>query len=817
MKEKICSLFLAFVLVLGLLPTTGLAAETPAPFSASAGDAALTITKSDTNYTYTDYDNTEYTVPLYVVRVPSDAKSATLDFGTDTRIAYAYSDSTSSSYQGDCSGSDSGYESYGQVGLTTATIPEAYFSCYVHVQTPYNDSWSSTFLYAVAFVTDAESGNGENKDRSVRDYASLMNGIAAAYTSSTDAWTTLDMAAYGKNIKADGYSNSSAAPTALAEAALGQTPNLSALSSFDVTGAYAIYSAPYVLLAYDAAEADDTEFLTKRSDLKAALVTYLNALDPNDADTDEVTPILAALGPYYNRDDTSLDTAVANAITWLSDRQNQDGTFSYYGTSNANTTAFVIVALSALGIDAHTDSRFVKDKSAVEGLFSFALSSMDGFGYKGNVTKNDLATEQGFRALVAYARFVENGKLAYNNKKSTYNIYLDADVNAAFPADPQISATVSTQPPDSGNHDGTITVSFSLTGDKFHYNKDTQTYTSSHTNPTWISRTSVTVPAGSTVKDVTHLMLDNAEMEYVTDGAYISEINGLAEFDNGPDSGWMYRHNGLIADESYADRVLEDGDTVRWFYADDYLAETNYEGNWDSINKAIRDQRAADKVIDLIDAIGEVTQDSGDAIKAARKAYDALTDDQQELVTNYDVLVAAEATYAKLIAPLPFIDVAEDFWAYDAIKWAYENGYMSGKTDTTFEPGSSVSRQQVWMILARHSGEEPANMADAKAWAVVNGISDGTHPGNAVTRQQLVALLYRYATLMGYDVDDRADLTVYPDAGAVAGYAQDAMAWSVANGIVGGTTVGTLNPWGNATRAQFAAILYRFCEKMDNP
>ena len=114
------------------------------------------------------------------------------------------------------------------------------------------------------------------------------------------------------------------------------------------------------------------------------------------------------------------------------------------------------------------------------------------------------------------------------------------------------------------------------------------------------------------------------------------------------------------------------------------------------------------------------------------------------------------------------------------------------------------------MILARLSGADPANMAEARTWAIENGISDGTTPGNAVTRQQLVALLFRYATMMGYANDARADLSIYPDADTVASYAVEPMQWSVANSIVAGTSDGTLNPTGTATRAQFAVILYRF-------
>ena len=135
---------------------------------------------------------------------------------------------------------------------------------------------------------------------------------------------------------------------------------------------------------------------------------------------------------------------------------------------------------------------------------------------------------------------------------------------------------------------------------------------------------------------------------------------------------------------------------------------------------------------------------------------------------------------------------------------------MNGISATTFSPSGTVSRQQVWMILARMAGANPANMAEAKAWSVANGISDGSNPGGAVTRQQLVALLYRFAAQYGYDTTAKADLSGYPDAASLASYATDAMAWSVANGIIGGTTQGTLNPTGTANRGQFAAILWRF-------
>ena len=205
-----------------------------------------------------------------------------------------------------------------------------------------------------------------------------------------------------------------------------------------------------------------------------------------------------------------------------------------------------------------------------------------------------------------------------------------------------------------------------------------------------------------------------------------------------------------------------------------------------------------------------VTDKDGDTVKLTKKS------DTKYTFTMPSGKVEVEATFVKIEeAPeQTFIDVPDGYWAEDAIAWASENGYMNGNTAVTFNPEGTVSRQQLWMILARLSGYNPADMAEAKSWAVDNGISDGTAPGGAVSRQQLVTILYRYAVRMGYQTDRTADLTVYPDHAGVAAYAKDAMSWSVANSIVGGTTQGTLNPAGTATRAQFAVILSRFCENI---
>lgn len=175
--------------------------------------------------------------------------------------------------------------------------------------------------------------------------------------------------------------------------------------------------------------------------------------------------------------------------------------------------------------------------------------------------------------------------------------------------------------------------------------------------------------------------------------------------------------------------------------------------------------------------------------------------------------VRVEVTYKLANAPAAqpaFSDVPNTYWAAEAIQWASENGYMMGNSAYTFNPEGRITRQQMWMIMARMAGASPADFTAARSWAIGNNISDGSNPGNSVTRQQMVAILFRYAQLMGFSTSGGTDLTAFPDQGSVASYAQEALQWSVGNGIVGGTADGRLNPGGTATRAQFATILQRF-------
>ena len=168
-------------------------------------------------------------------------------------------------------------------------------------------------------------------------------------------------------------------------------------------------------------------------------------------------------------------------------------------------------------------------------------------------------------------------------------------------------------------------------------------------------------------------------------------------------------------------------------------------------------------------------------------------------------------------ATLPFTDVSTGAWYFDAVSYVYANGLMDGTSGTTFEPDANMTRAMVWAILARVDGETVtgANWADtAREWAVANGVSDGENASGYVTREQLAAMLWRYAVYKGYDVSIGEDTNIlsYDDFADLSEYAIPAMQWACGAGVITGVTDATLVPQGEATRAQVAAMLMRFVE-----
>lgn len=159
-------------------------------------------------------------------------------------------------------------------------------------------------------------------------------------------------------------------------------------------------------------------------------------------------------------------------------------------------------------------------------------------------------------------------------------------------------------------------------------------------------------------------------------------------------------------------------------------------------------------------------------------------------------------------------DDTRDHWAEDAIDFATAHELFAGTSAATFTPDSPMTRAMLMTVLARFDGEDTAGGSvwyeKGMAWAVANGVSDGSNPNGSITREQFATMLWRYAGSPAAG----GSLTGFSDAGSVSGYATDAMRWAVSTGIISGMGNGLLAPQGNATRAQVAAILMRFTENL---
>ena len=157
-----------------------------------------------------------------------------------------------------------------------------------------------------------------------------------------------------------------------------------------------------------------------------------------------------------------------------------------------------------------------------------------------------------------------------------------------------------------------------------------------------------------------------------------------------------------------------------------------------------------------------------------------------------------------------FKDVPQNSWFASAVQYVTSSSLMNGTSTTAFSPSATMSRGMLMTVLARYAGESTEGgtvwYEKGMNWAKNKGISDGSAPNRNITREQLAAMLYRYAG----EPDGAADLSAYADAGSVSAYAETAVQWCVKNGILTGKTSSTLAPKATATRAECAAMLQRF-------
>ncbi len=206
--------------------------------------------------------------------------------------------------------------------------------------------------------------------------------------------------------------------------------------------------------------------------------------------------------------------------------------------------------------------------------------------------------------------------------------------------------------------------------------------------------------------------------------------------------------------------------------------------------------------------------------------YDAKTGLATFTVTHFsEYVVGVDKEWVN-----PFTDVKESDWFYGDVAFVAKKGLMSGTSATTFAPHAATSRGMIVTILYRLEGQPAVTgtnsfddvtsgkyYENAVIWAaqnsIVSGYGDGRFgPDDDITREQLAAILYRYAASKGYDVTATTSLDAFTDAAGVSGYAVDPMKWAVANGLISGKGNGILDPQGSAERCQVAAILHRFDE-----
>ena len=426
---------------------------------------------------------------------------------------------------------------------------------------------------------------------------------------------------------------------------------VSKLSNATTTGGlgpYGIYTAPYILLAYDSGnyEVSESADLSRSEVIRYMLNQQTASCWGGDVDTTAM--VLPALAPYQTTGSAftdealaaSVNTAVDNAVTWLSAQQEDDGSFSYWGTKNSNSTSMVILGLSALGINADTDSRFIKVKgiSALKDLLSYQTSDHQ-FG-KTDTTYNAFATQQGYLALAAYRSLANNA----SNGGNIYKFSPQVTLYEAWPSSRILTDIIITSHPAiklkgsslSGNElevkakyksestQELVTLSgpgidYSIIGDDFstpgtktvqvlYYGKTASFIvvindpSSSSVNAktvsirvrgangaTLLSDSDFVIDENRTsVLDVLKSVLGTAGYTVVLNAAgdYVESIDGVGEFDFGKNSGWLYSVNGVTPPTtSSADYLPKNGDSILWYYTEDYTKDSSSSG-WSSGSSA---------------------------------------------------------------------------------------------------------------------------------------------------------------------------------------------------------------------------------------
>lgn len=624
------------------------------------------------------------------------------------------------------------------------------------------------------------------------DPVKVMDTVAAANTERAADWWAMDMGAYARAYPDKGVALTEAAKqnyinaaiTAIQSAGATDTTYDKAILALTANGVDATrlyptansstalnaitllnkadksasaWSAPYTLAAYN--QADFTGTQNYEQQLVEALLRAQKADGSWDewGTIDTTANVLAGLAFYAG--DSRVKTAIDKAVDYLATQLGESGIYSdAFSGPNANSTAMVIIGLTAVGVDPEKDARFSRNGlSVVEGLMSFALANNTGFGFTDNISYNDAATEQSFRALIALTQFRAAGK--------AFNVY---DFSAGKTEPAYASGAGETEKPSeepTQGEDITVTVTISTP------------------DGTWLSK-SVTVKKGSTVYHAFTKALGGSGITAVgAESGYIRSMTKggvtYGEFTSGPNSGWLYKVNGRLPSLPLTQQAVADKDYVLWYYTSDWKTDPN-------AGKMGDEEVTAADVIKLIDAIGTVSKYSGNAIAAARTAYNKLPADQRKLVTNYDKLAAAEAAYVEILKAL-----REDETA---------TGWRKTHSDTldTIKTGELAFGSE-WLViaLARSGRDVPDSYYDSVVKAVQSAkgqLSDKKSTEYARTILALTAIGKDPTDVGGYDLlarlADMDDVTYQGINGAIfALLALDSGKYDVPAAAEGGTQV----------------------------
>lgn len=516
-----------------------------------------------------------------------------------------------------------------------------------------------------------------------------------------------------------------------------------------------IYTLPYVIIALNQGAGYCME--EQMSYLLEAAVSSKEAWLDTTWGTDSITPMILALAPYYDIN-VNVKDAIDEAVEVIYAFQGENG-----GVGNAASCGLAMAGFSALDIDSY--SVCAGEYSLIDGLLSQANGGLDAF----LPTTNSFSTEQGFRGLLAWRLHKEEtGKMMYDfSSNPLEEAYATGVVNCpvtinAVPSGANISIEGETP----------------VFENTFDLSEGTYTYTVSK--------------AGYYTK--------KGEFTVTADEAQNHIVREIEITLNERSSGG----GGSHTKETY---------TVTF--------ETN--GGSNVAKQQIEENEKAQKPHD--------PQKDGYifagwfADKDLRNEYD--------FSQNVDKNIVLYAKWdEKPAEKIEFPDVLPTSWYFDAVSYVSNRGIMQG-TENGFEPENEMTRAMLVTVLYRLENNSDASYQnvfadvetdawyyDSVLWAadngIVNGVGDGLFaPDKSVTRQEMAAILYRYALIKGYDGSKEGELQVFADHNEISSWATEALLWANGKELIKGTSEITISPKETATRAQVATILMRFCENTD--